>query len=114
MLPELTLARVAPRQQRSLVEHRVLHKPTDIGVAGGFFRIRGRRRRRSSRHRWAGGGPGRSAGRPESPENGDQEQKNAPEPVRLHDVAQSYSFSSPKCSASTSAAEQTEEASAPA
>ncbi len=72
----------------------MLHKPTDIGFAGGLFRIRGRRRRRSRRHRWGGGGPGRSAGRPESPENGDQEQKNAADPVRFHDVAQSYSFSS--------------------
>ena len=44
MLPHLSLARVAPRGQLRLVEHRALHEPGDVGLAGDDFR-RWRRRR---------------------------------------------------------------------
>src|SRR3989442_8382888 len=57
MLPELPLARITPRRQLRLVEHRAVHQPADVGVAGGGLRGRGRWRRSSGRNDAVRGGP---------------------------------------------------------
>ena len=82
MLPELPLARITPRCQLRLVEHRAVHQPADVAVAGGGLRGRGRRRRSRGRSDAARGGPEGTGGRrrlaaqPEHTQQGGQAQKD--------------------------------------
>ena len=88
VLPELPLARIAPRRQLCLAEHGALHQPADIGVAGGGSRCRCRRRHRGGRGGPGGSGSGgagrrRLARQPERTEERGQGQKDEAEPDRL-------------------------------